>query len=163
MDIDALKVEISYDPETGEFRWLKPASGRRLSGRAGTMQDGYRRVMVNGQAYQCHVLAFAFMMNRWPENEIDHVNGDKADNRWSNLREATRQENAENVHRPRRHNKLGLLGVCLGPKLVDGSQRYIAQIQLNGRRIYIGQFASAEEAHEAYLSKKRELHRFNTL
>lgn len=144
---------ISYDPETGEF--LRKACHRSalVSKPAGTPHRGYLSIGVGGRNFRAHRLAWLLMTGDWPTAGVDHINGDRSDNRWCNLRLASASLNNQNVRRPRKSNKLGFLGV-------HPSRRgtYAAQISHNGRLVWIGRFATPEEAHAAYLAKKRLLH-----
>jgi len=98
------------------------------------------------------------MTGFWPENQIDHINGARADNRFTNLREATNKENSENIKRARRSNKsTEVLGVY------TRGLKFRAQITHAGKIQRLGTFKTAEEAHQAYLTAKRDLHLFNTL
>lgn len=83
------------------------------------------------------------MTGEFPEQDVDHINGDPLDNRWDNLRRASKHENLRNcsVHKD---NKAGLKGVCVTRK------RPTAQIYLNGKRTHLGTFDTVEEAHAAY-------------
>src|SRR5690606_34614864 len=90
-----LKELLYYDPETGIFTRLVGRSGPRA--RAGDVAGsdngkGYIRIYVDGRPYKAHRLAWFYMHGEWPE-EIDHRNGERADNRLSNLRPVTRQQN----------------------------------------------------------------------
>jgi hypothetical protein len=78
-------------------------------------------------------------------NSIDHRNQNKKDNRLCNLRKATHSENKQNVNHK-------------GCNFDKRSNKWRARIKLNGKDIYIGLYATEEEAHEAYLAKKRNLH-----
>lgn len=104
---------ISYDPETGDFTWLRPRARRSdLAGsKAGSLNNkGYWRIMINGKAYQAHRLAFLLMTGSLPAKHVDHINGIRTDNRWANLREVDFVGNAQNQRR-RKDSKLGLTGV----------------------------------------------------
>ena len=86
--------------------------------------------------------------------EIDHINGNRTDNRIANLRAVTRGGNMQNQRRAHASNTSGLLGVYYKPK----NKKWAAQIQANKKRMNLGLFKTAEEAHTAYLKAKRELH-----
>lgn len=88
---------------------------------------------------------------------IDHINGDKLDNRALNLRLATVKANAENQTRAHPRNKVGLLGVSLR------RGKFRALIQHNGKRMALGTFDTAEAARERYVQVKRVLHKGSTL
>lgn len=95
-----LQELLEYAPETGVFRWRV----NRTSVRAGTMagrldSKGYRQISVDGQRYGAHRLAWLYMNGEWPKHEIDHVNGDRDDNRIANLRDVVRTINMRNKRR----------------------------------------------------------------
>jgi hypothetical protein len=90
-----------------------------------------------------------------PKNQIDHVNGDKSDNRIENLRQATPTQNSCNVGK-RARNKSGFKGVSYEPK--SKKNPFIAQIQVGGKKVYLGCFQTAEVAHGAYVKASAELH-----
>lgn len=93
-----LKTLLHYDPETGELTRLKNATRSDLVGQAaGTITThGYVSVCVDGQAYQAHVLIWYYVTGRWPPRFLDHENTVRHNNRWTNLRLATRQQNNAN-------------------------------------------------------------------
>lgn len=138
-----LKELLHYDPETGHFTWLVTRRGTAVAGsRAGSDGGrGYIRIEIEGIKHRAHRLAFLYMTGTLPPKHVDHINRDKPDNRWSNLRPATNQENAGNVA-PRRNNTSGHLGVSWHKR--DGKWR--AQGARDGRRIHLGYFDNLEEA-----------------
>lgn len=93
----------------------------------------------------------------WPTYQIDHINGDRSDNRLANLRDVSATVNAQNQRKAYANNRAGLLGAHRAGK------RYVARIRMPQARIFLGGFASAEEAHAAYVAAKRLLHEGNTL
>ena len=138
---------IKYYPETGEFYRIK--TGKK----AGWMNDGgYVVITLSGIDCRAHRLAHLIMMGKWPENDIDHDNGDRSDNRWCNLRASTRGQNLGN-RIILSNNKIGLKGVHVHKQ----TGKYRAQIRVDGKRIHIGVYDTAEEAHQAYLNKAVEL------
>lgn len=148
MNLDDLKRALRYCPESGAFYWLESACKRMKRGlRAGTPHgNGYRRINVLGCRVFEHRLAWFYMTGEWPPHDIDHINGTRDDNRWSNLRAVTRSENNLNLRgAPKGHNRTGVLGVCK-----TKSNTYFARIKVDGREMYLGSFASAEEAGAAY-------------
>jgi HNH endonuclease/AP2 domain len=142
---ERLREVIEYNPETGEFRWKKTLGSRAQSGKiAGSLDhQGYRIIRVNGTTYQAHRLVFLWMTGCWPAADIDHIDGNKANNRWENLREATPSQNVANSRRNRK-NKSGFKGVHAQ------HGKWVASITVNGRCIYLGYFDTPEEAHAAY-------------
>lgn len=144
---ERLRALVSYDQSTGVFiRLLTRAANAQSGSVAGwSRADGRRRILIEGRYYYAHRLAWLYMTGEWPTAQIDHINGDPADNRFINLREATRTQNCANIGLPR-HNTSGLKGTTA----VKG--RWQAQIQVGGKKIYLGKYATKEEAHAAYLS-----------
>lgn len=119
MTIDILKEEIRYNPEDGTFVRLK-SRGNQNGGsliKNSLNRDGYMDIRVRGleisgqsKKYKAHRLAWMYMTGSFPENEIDHINGIRNDNRWSNLREVTRSENQRN-RAIQSNSPSGILGV----------------------------------------------------
>ena len=121
------------------------------------MSNEYRRTFVDGKEYATHRLIWIYCTGKNPVGDIDHINGVRSDNRFENLREATRAQNMQNEKRARSTNKCGFLGVSLH------GTKWRAQIVIDGKRIGLGSYATPEQAHEVYLAKKRELHPFQTI
>lgn len=134
-----VRGRFDYNPETGVF--TDKATGKA----AGTpTPNGYLRVQCGGRSVGLHRLAFMWMCGHWPLEQVDHVNGDPSDNRWSNLRPATARQNAQN-RRPKDAN-FGYKGVQQ-----TKSGRWVASIVVNGKIQKIpGTFESAYAAHQAY-------------
>jgi hypothetical protein len=150
-----LKEVLHYDPETGDFRWRFGALRGRIDpwGLAGAVHSqGYRVIGVGGKKRRAHRLAWFYMTGSWPTNDIDHHDGVKSNNRWSNLREATVKQNAENTPL-RSDNSTGYRGVTHGTK----KGLYRARIGHNGKLIELGQFATAEQAAEAARTARAQL------
>jgi hypothetical protein len=155
IDHETLLALLHYDPETGHFTWLqmaRPNVSAMVGTRAGyTTTHGYRRIKVGGGNHAAHRLAWFYMTGEWPASEMDHANRDRDDNRWSNLRLATRSENMRNT-RTYKNNSTGQRGV-----LQKGS-RWTARIDIDKRAIWLGTFATFEEARDAYLKASAELY-----
>lgn len=152
-----LKELLDYDPETGVFRWKVARGGRanKVGAVAGaTSGGGYRQICIDYTYHKSHRLAFLWMTGAWPEHEVDHINGVRDDNRWVNLRHATRHENVRNIGPHRANNTSGFIGVSWN----KGRGRWSASIGLNSRVRCIGYFPTPELAHAAYLKAKDQLH-----
>lgn len=147
-----LKELLHYDPHTGLLTW---AAGPRLGKGAGCRQKvGYLVVRLDGVLHYAHRLAYLYVTGETP-HLIDHVNGDRSDNRAANLRAATSEINNQNRRLPTARTKYDLpLGVSYDKRRL----RYVAQIRISGKNTSLGQFACPEDAHQAYLKAKRELH-----
>lgn len=129
--------------------------GRATSGsEAGNLTaKGYLEVKIKDRTYKVHRIIWAMRHGTWPSGQIDHVNGNKSDNRIENLREVTQNQNMWNRGRLC-NNKTGYKGVSK----VRSSGRYKAQIKHFGRVICIGTFETPEEAYVAYCDSARRLH-----
>mgnify|MGYP000550119348 CR=1 FL=1 len=149
-----LKEVLSYDPETGDFRW-RVTRGRSAAGCiAGCIyRKVYVTIKIDGVMHQAHRLAWLYQTGRLPAGEIDHEDRDGTNNRFLNLREASRSQNGANrgVHR---NNKVGIKGVKLMPGNL--SKPYSARIQVNGRGIHLGVFPTAEQAGAAYQAAAKQ-------
>lgn len=145
---------VSYAPDTGVFIWNKSRRRCRSGSPTGCkMKNGYICIRLDDVLYTAHRLAWMYVHGRWPANQLDHINGDRADNRIDNLREATNAENAQN--RLRKDNKSGFPGVRAE------NSKWLAEIKVNYKPIRLGLFATPEEAHAAYLAAKRGFHPFS--
>jgi hypothetical protein len=143
---ERLRELLSYDPLTGDFRWLVATSFRRDVGRiAGHINSrGGKVIRADRVLYQAHRLAFLYMTGKFPALDVDHADGNPSNNRWENLREASMSENIANSRRPS-HNRSGFKGVSWD------KTTWRARIGINGQDISLGSFKTPEEAHAAYI------------
>ena len=163
LTVDRLKQLLSYDPLTGAFVWLVSSSRTAAGTVAGSPDDaGYLRIGVDGVRYRAHRLAFLYMTGEWPEDQVDHINGVRTDNRWVNLRDVSDGVNKQNRQGPTAANTSGYLGVSYWGNR-RGQKKHVAQLVLAGKRIHCSYHRTPEEAHTAYLAAKREHHPGNTL
>lgn len=150
-----LREVVSYDPETGHFTWLVSRPRARIGGRAGGLGPGcggYWCITIDRRRYVAHRLAWLYMTGAWPRTEmIDHINRDRSDNRFANLREATRGQNQVNSGKPS-NNSSGFKGVR------RRYGRWFAQIKKSGKHYHLGYFSTPEEAHRAYCTAAIKLH-----
>lgn len=151
LEHNRLRELLSYDAETGEFRWLtKPNRSVRIGSVAGCPRASARGrgdigIRVDGKQYAAHRLAWFYVYGIWPVDQIDHVNCDASDNRLCNLREATAGQNQANK-RISKANKSGIKGVCWHAR----EKRWYASIRYQGKSRHLGRFSSLEEARFAY-------------
>lgn len=143
-----LRDSFNYDPVTGIL--IRKKNGRASNSKTGA---GHMVTWAFGRALYVHRIAFAITNGRWPENEIDHINGIKTDNRISNLREAMHSENMRNVSAHKR-SKTGILGV----NFHKASSKFMARIKINGATIYLGLFKTIEDARNARENAELKYH-----
>lgn len=160
---DELAEAMHYRRETGEFiRNHDVYTGRYLNVLAAKKGDvcgsichyGYKIISVKGVQYRANRLAWLYETGNWPAGVVDHINGDKLDNRFDNLRDVSIKDNCENKRKAQANNRTGALGVCFH----KGAGKYSAQIVVDGNKIHLGLFENKEEASEAYISAKRDMH-----
>jgi hypothetical protein len=146
---------LDYNPETGELRWVRNWSPRALKDMEAGAKDrkGYIRIMLHKKSYAAHRLAWLLMTGEWPETQIDHIDMDKSNNRYSNLRVASHSQNMFN-RSAQKNNKLGVKGVSWALK----SKKFHAQIKIDGKQINLGYFDSLAEAESAYAVASKKLH-----
>lgn len=137
---------IDYNPETGIFTWkIRKSMKTRVGSRAGSeTANGYRQIMIDGKNYLEHRLAWYLVKGYWPI-EVDHIDHNTFNNKFDNLRECTRQENARyrngnGIHQDRR------------------TGRWIAQITVSGKGRHLGSFSTKEKAAEARATAAKEVY-----
>jgi hypothetical protein len=144
---ERLKELYTFDQDTGHFRYLSKSRTRRrgVGAVAGSLskQMGYVLVGVDGPQYLAHRLAWLYMTGAWPDAEVDHIDGNRANNAWSNLRLASRSQNIANSGL-RVTNTTGFKGVFKARK------KFNAKITVNYKSVNLGNFDTKEEASAAY-------------
>lgn len=129
---------FNYDKGSGILTWKKTCRA------AGTFYHGYLKVSISRKRYYVHRVAWAVATGAWPKGTIDHIDLNRANNKFDNLRDVSHSLNMRNCH-ARVTNKCGLKGVS--PK----GKRFRAQISVGGKSRVVGVYDTPEEAHEAYI------------
>lgn len=137
--LDRLKEVLEYDPATGIFTWK---SSNLVAGFVHS--GGYLETSINETKYYLHRLAWFYMTGEWPPNQIDHINGVKDDNRWCNLRLATRNQNGYNAK-----IKSNSSNVSKNVYYEKRRNKYRVSVRANGKRNFVGYFKTEDEAINA--------------
>ena len=133
---------LAYDPVTGAFKWLvKPSKNRSIDDPVGHRRhDGYLTIGMQGREYLGHRVAWFLMTGEFPEQEIDHIDGDPSNNKWNNLRLATRAENNRNT---KGYSNTGIKNVYYR----EGKRNpFQVKIMVDGKNICVGSFTDLELA-----------------
>lgn len=143
---EKLRSLLSYDEHTGLFT--------RDGNVTGTLNSwGYVQVRVNGKVYMAHRLAWLYVYGQWPQNQIDHINRRKTDNRIINLREATASENAQNVT-AHKDNAAGARGIYFD----KSRNRWVAELCLNDKVVFKQRFKDKLAAINARAKAEEQFH-----
>ena len=145
---DFLKSILVYDKEQGTFSWVKnglPAGGK--------CSQGYTRIKIFGKSHKAHRLALIYEFGYLSIGAVDHINGNRSDNRIANLRLITNSGNQLNRVNANVQNDCGFLGVNFN----KWANKYAARIQVNGKRVHLGYFLTPEDASKAYNLAKSEM------
>jgi hypothetical protein len=159
---------LSYDPENGSLVWNELSEkffggdlkacltwNKRNAGRLAlesVCKRGYKRGMVLGVAFHAHRICWAIHYGKFPSDGIDHISGEKADNRISNLRDVGQTENTKNKSIPKQ-NSSGIIGVSWSKKY----GKWIAQIGHEGRKLHLRRHERKEDAVKARKEAERRL------
>ena len=148
------RKNLRYDEATGLLWWRVRDSGRQMNRPAGSTDgNGYILVGFRGKSYRASRLAFLIKLGRWPIGEVDHKNLRRSDNRWRNLREASRSDNQANS-RIYKNNASGAKGVSWHPQ----HKKWYVTIQKNRVVKFIGLFSNKQKARLAYIKAAKQLH-----
>lgn len=147
---------LDYSPETGDLRWKKRISTRGLIGSvAGNclIPNGYYKIQLMGRSYRTHRIIWFYVNGVEASGMIDHINGNPLDNRIENLRISTNSQNKMNSRMPK-NNTSGVKGVLWVPS----KQRWRTVAVKDGKTYYFGSFKQLEDAKEAIIKGRAELH-----
>jgi hypothetical protein len=153
-----LRELFHYDPITGLFTRRVAVRNGPAGVVAGWLNScGYIQITVDQKKHRAHRLALLYVNGEWPDGEVDHINGERADNRLSNLRDVSGAVNRQNRHHARPQSHSGLLGVWPAKNAKNPFQ---SRIRMNGKQKYLGVFPTAQLAHEAYIAARKEIDPF---
>lgn len=144
---------FKYDEQTGLLLVVKNRKGssKKVGSVAGSIsKNGYVELDIDAKRYTVHRLAFLYMLGKFP-NEVDHINMNKQDNRWCNLRDCSHVDNMQNTPK-RSTSTTGFTGVYAY------KNKFRAKINVNGKQIHLGEFATAIEASVVYSDAKLAYH-----
>lgn len=149
-----LKSILHYDESTGVFTYKLPIKrGSVVGDKAGYINNGYVKIMINGIIYNAHRLAFLYMEGTFPEEVVDHIDRNRANNVWKNLRKASESSNQHNRGKGRNNNS-GFKGVWFNKR----RNKFRCRVGLYGRCIHIGYYNTIEEAIKARQEAADKLH-----
>jgi hypothetical protein len=148
VDVARVRELLHYDAEMGVFAWR--SDGREAGCVAPT---GYVLIGIDGDLYLAHRLAWLYVTGQWPILRIDHIDRQKANNRFANLREATAAQNAANSG-PRSTNRSGFKGVSWDKR----NRKWRATITVDGRQRSLGRHVRLEDAVSAYATEAKTVH-----
>jgi len=136
-----LRSILDYDLLTGNFIWTAIRKGVKKHKIAGSVNgNGYHNIYIDGRNHRAHRLAFMYILGHVPEY-IDHINQDKLDNRWINLRPTTKSQNARNAKKYDT-NTSGHVGIIWQPRY----QKWLAQMVVDYKQLYLGRFNDINDA-----------------
>jgi hypothetical protein len=151
---DELVQMLDYNPENGIFTWKTNRGRIHVKGKiAGHSGGRYIRISIKDRAYSAHRLAWLYIHKEWPKYTIDHINGDKMDNRISNLRDVLIRVNASNKPCHRNGTKTSKY---LGVSWDTTQQRWRPRIHFNGKLVYLGAFKNEEDAYNVVCDFKNK-------
>lgn len=150
-----IKQVLNYDASTGHLIWTSGLHSKRMlpGSRAGSLvkKSGYRQISFLGNTYPEHRFIWFMQTGEWPE-QVDHIDQDRSNNKWSNLRAVTKAENARNRSR-NPHSKVGEVGIWYNMSTF----KYVAEITFDGKKVFQKSYDNIEDAVRERKAKALEL------
>lgn len=148
---ERLRQIFDFDEVRGHFIWKVRTPRSEIGDIAGGQSgNGYWTVSIDGKRMLAHRVVWFWAHGKWPSKHVDHINGDRLDNRLSNLRDVSNSRNTHNTTKLRKTNKLGLRGVS------QQRNRYLSRISVDNRVINLGSYSTAEDAYAARLEAEKK-------
>lgn len=145
-----LKELLEYFPETGSFLWQERKKNMRE--RVGSVDNkGYLRISLDKVRYKAHRIAWFYIHGEWPEGMLDHIDGNKLNNKLNNLRDVQQNVNSYNTETAYSSSKTGFLGVT------KVGNRFYPRLGISGKVHHFGGYGTPEEAHEVYKAQKKKV------
>lgn len=147
-------IQTVFRYNDGHLYWLGNRRGAPKNKPVGSkVGENYLGCMLDGKHYLLHRLIYLYIHGYMPKF-VDHINGNKTDNRIENLRDVTASGNQQNMRQAYVTNKSNLLGAFYSTQ----TKKWFSRICVNNKKLWLGTFDSPEKAHQAYIKAKRELH-----
>ena len=147
-----LQELLHYDFNTGVFTWKVNRPRAKIGSTAGYASPSkYIRIQIDKKLYLAHRLVWMYVHGSWPKYQLDHINRNKHDNRVQNLRDVDQATNLRNVGL-RKTNTSGHKGVSWWAN----KKKWAAQIRIQGKKVFIGMFDTAELAAAAYANAAKQ-------
>ena len=147
-------IQELFKYENGNLYWnIKRRGAPKNKSIGSKAKTGYLSCMIDGKSYLVHRIVFFYFYGYFPIN-VDHINGKRDDNRIENLRAVNKSENQQNIRKAFTSSTSQLLGAFYSKK----HKNWFSRICVNGKRKWLGNFKTPNDAHQAYLNAKRNLH-----
>ncbi len=151
-----IRSVLHYDPKTGLWHWIAKTADNASRCKIGSIAghangNGHLQICVDHKFHMAHRLAWLYMTGEWPKGLLDHRNGIPSDNRWKNLRLATRSQNSANAKK-----RAGSFHPLKGARYYKRNNKWSSQVRVNGKPFYLGLFDTPEQAHAAYVKAAKK-------
>lgn len=153
---ERVRALLEYNPNTGEFTHRVDRGNRRAGQPAGGINaEGRKTIAIDGVVYVGSRIAWLYMTGAWPQHQIDHIDTDKSNDRWVNLRDVPGVVNAQNIRKPQNREQKSKF---LGARWCSTRQKWKAAIRVDRKEKWLGYFDTDQEASEAFIAAKRKYH-----